>query len=82
MPSSKLLDDYDDLCATARNSKAAIQAASIRPILANTTYAVEPTTCPCGNGKPLYSDTGVCVTCDESRFDARNRALPAAEQRD
>lgn len=75
----------------------AAKAAVLRPALANTLYrgvttldeTVEITssdldnreapTCECG--APVYAN-GLCVACDETRFEARNRAQTPSEQRD
>lgn len=36
----------------------------------------------CECGKPALPNRAACRSCDENAFDARNRALPAADQRD
>lgn len=38
--------------------------------------------CKCGKPARPNRREAICYSCDEDAFDARNRARPAAEQRD
>lgn len=79
-----VVDVANDLCMRARAERAK-KAAGIHPaVLLDSGYALAgrgTVAACCGRGKPVYRD-GMCVCCAEDAFDARNRALPAHEQRD